>query len=271
MLARIRDRFTRRYWTVPLCLAVTLFLTSEGGNLLNAQPRRTARVISDADLYRGIFFADGPVADLIPEIRDNLKISNVVNDRTVLRAFRGLHARIIAQIAQTYPAFLSSFGQAMRSGDHLRIDRALEDAAVVTIQAISEMPEIEQLRAEMQDDPGLRGRLLAAIQRTEGADGLSSGEIEKALDLVLADSQNLKDDEDPQGLSIVSLLGWVAAVVAAITVAVLLSYGAVLNVAVAINYWKWKPFKDSEPKTDLFREQLIDSVAVTFGPVSPSF
>ena len=273
MLRKTRFTFARSAWMLPLCLLVALFLVFEGGNLLFAQGTPPP-AFSDADLYRGIFLADGPVADFVPEIRDELRLSNLTEDSDVLRAVRSLHDRIIRKLEETRPGFLRAFGASMRSGDHLEIDRALEEAAVVTTEALSHMPEIAELRKEMKEDPTLRDHLLEEMKRTEGADKLPPGEIEKALDLLLAESLESKGSESLHVIeaSIVALIVAVAAVVAAITVVAAQSYALVLNVAGAVNFaaalvawkWVWAQRTQNLQEASLFREQLIDSVAKSF-------
>ena len=111
----------------------------------------TARSYSGEELLLGVFFMDGPVAELFPELIDEIRernrdrlsdeernegeriLSQVPDpselsdeDRAKLDA---IEARILARISAEDPTFFDRFAEDMQSGDHFLVDAALGEAA----------------------------------------------------------------------------------------------------------------------------------------------
>jgi hypothetical protein len=81
-------------------------------------------------LFIGLFFGLGPVADLFPEI---WKTFHPAQD-TVRAAL--LAERVLVRIRLRDPGFFSRFEADLLSGDHLRIERSLDEASRLTLSAL---------------------------------------------------------------------------------------------------------------------------------------
>ena len=282
MLGRSRTLFGRPLFLVPLCAVFLGFIVLEDSGLA-APARPPAPEFSGTELYRGIILAHGPVAGLIPEIRDQLLPPRFVQDRQLRRAIEMFQDRLIEEIGLTHPQFFGGFAAAMRSGDHLAVQEGLESAGRVTLETLSNMHEVAALRVALREDPGRMRGLLDALRQSPGAAEIDDATIQRAIELAVARGlDQVEAPQDPYTVdsSVVVVLVAVAAIVAAITVVLAQSYAAVLNIAGAVNValaivaWSWvyTPGGGGDGKRmkaisrlPLQREQMVDSIVLAFG------
>ncbi len=78
-------------------------------------------------LFEGIYFSDGPVANEIQVLRDN-SFKKMVKDRNVLAAARRFQQELIDRITINHPTFYDEFGKQIATRDHKKILSALERA-----------------------------------------------------------------------------------------------------------------------------------------------
>ncbi len=100
-------------------------------------------------LYRGIMLLHGPVADAIPEIRDNLKLENFQTSPKTLATVRRAEDKIVALVRSSKPEFFDAFKAQMESGDHLVIQKGLWDAGLVTQAAVDGLPGTKAAKARL--------------------------------------------------------------------------------------------------------------------------
>lgn len=279
MVCRYRRLFVRSWFLIPLCAVFLGFVVLDGTGFA-APARPAAPEFSGMDLYRGIILAHGPVAGLIPEIRDQLVPPGLLQDRQLRRAMEMFQDRLIEEIALTHPKFFDEFAAAMRSGDHLAVQDGLDNAARVTLDTLSGMHEVAALRAALKEDPGRMRGFLDALKQNPGAAGIDDATLQKAIELAIARGIDQGDTQDPPSgdTSVVVVLVAVAAIVAAITIALAQSYAAALNIAAAVNVavvavaWTWVYATSSDGKRrkaasrlPLSREQMVDSIVLALG------
>jgi cannibalism toxin, SdpC family len=104
--------------------------------------------LTGEQLYRGIILAEGPVADLLPELRDNMKMENFISDKGQLAEISKANDQVIETMKKLSPGFFDTFKKDIQSGDHLRIRGALESALKVTQAALSTMPGLGDVEKE---------------------------------------------------------------------------------------------------------------------------
>jgi SdpC family antimicrobial peptide len=272
---------THRLASSPFVLTLVAALFSYGLVLpgLGARPKTPVETYSGEDLYRGILLAYGPVVERIPEIRDHIRPSFDGGNPRLLRAVELFQDQLIDALGARHPGFFDAFGAAMRSGDHLRIQETLLDAARITLETLRQSPSIKTVGRDLRDDPDRVKALLKSLRANPGLEGTTDAELMQAVEAVVslsvADQEAGFDDPYTVDSSIVAVLVAVAAIVAAITVVAASSYAAVLNVAGAVNFYlavvaTTSTYVTSGPKLtpegmSLLQEQLIDSIALTFG------
>ena len=270
----------KRFRVLTTLATLILFTSTDSSRLwaeaAELQPRAAARKpFSGEDIYRGVFLGHGPVARLLPEVRNRFAMDNYdlrPEERATVRRF---HDRLIAALAAD-PTFFDRLQRSFTSGDHLVIERSLDWAGERTLHALPSIPEISELRRAIERDPKLLTELNDSIRRAQAGERLDPKALEAAI--ALAVNQSLATTSTTTSpytaaSSIVVVLVAVAAVVAAITVLALQSYAAVLNVAAAVSFAVAvvAVVKIAVPRRrkavaaidsgNLLREQLVDSIA----------
>jgi len=267
----------------PFVLTLTAALLTYGlvvPGVAAARPRTPPPIASGEDLYRGIIFADGPVADLLPEIRDQIRPSLDRGNPRLQRAVALFQDQLIDALARRDPAFFTTFEGAMRSGDRLRIREALHGAARLTVETLRESPAVKAVGRDLRADPGKVKALLTSLRSNPGLEAATDADLLRAVESVVSltvdDPGSAIENPYTGDCSIVAVLVAVAAIVAAVTIVAASSYAAVLNVAGAVNFYlavvaTTYTYVTSGPKQivpegmTLLHEQLVDSIAVTFG------
>jgi SdpC family antimicrobial peptide len=89
---------------------------------------------SDRQIFEGVMFGAGPVANLLPEARDHLRPELYARSPDELNAMADARASIIEAIERAQPGFLAAFASAARSGDPAQVQMMIDRA----IRAISE-------------------------------------------------------------------------------------------------------------------------------------
>ena len=247
---------------IAATFAMTLIIGTGDAFARERDGRERVAQLSAEDYYRGIFLGQGPVAERIPAIRENLTIDPSKHDPRVMRVIRDFQARLIDSIEASDPTFMPRFAAAMRSGDHFAIDAAIGDGARATVNAMQEMPEIIALRHQIQNDPQYANRLIEQIRNSSG-NKADEAQLRQALNLLVAGTTL---DGPVTNHAFVVALAVVAAVVAATYLAVVHAVAGAFSVALAgvlaVEFAAWTPWnKDMLSSEGLFREQLVDAIA----------
>lgn len=126
-----------------------------------SEPTAPSAVVSYSGeaFFRGVFFGDGPVGAMLPEVWQGRQLEGF--GRTTAEAARvaALREEIVADVRSADPGLFERFGAAMRSGRHVHIERALDEAG-------------ERLAATVQRlavaDPTLRPRVTTGVAAEAG-------------------------------------------------------------------------------------------------------
>lgn len=141
MLAR---RLRRRFAKGLSLLLVLCLLTPTANAATGASHDRagSAHRYNGRELVVGLFFGQGPVAKLLPELWSDAP-PMTDHDRDIME-------RVLSRIERTSPTFFSEFESAIYSRDHFQIQRALEKAAQLIMKAFEEegvnLPDDEEYR-----------------------------------------------------------------------------------------------------------------------------
>lgn len=93
---------------------------------------RLPYVFDGETLFRGLFFGQGPVAALFPEITERLKAINptIQTDQFI--------AQVIARLRQHDRSYFDRLAAGLQSGDHLTIEATMDHASKVFLKALQE-------------------------------------------------------------------------------------------------------------------------------------
>lgn len=148
------NTYTPRYSTIGcwlLCLLVLLLCTS-----FNAAAKSSTAyplAYSGETLFRGIFLADGPVAEVIPEIKD-LRHRRYVKDRKLLEQIQSIHDGIVATVKQKYPAYMPGLEQAVASKNPVKINQKIKEGKTILKEVLESMgfqPDVRAMHAALED------------------------------------------------------------------------------------------------------------------------
>lgn len=92
-----------------------------------ASTAQNAYPYSGQEVFEGVYFKDGPVAQKIAILRNN-SFRNHITDRDQLKAADHFQAQVMKRIAQDNPAFFSEFGTQISTRNHVKVMGALESA-----------------------------------------------------------------------------------------------------------------------------------------------
>ncbi len=91
---------------------------------------RTGKDYSSAELFKGIFFAKGEVADELANIKNSYSyhlIKNLTQEQTV--QYESEIEAVMEEITQKYPTYLEDFKKNIESGSHILITETIEEGA----------------------------------------------------------------------------------------------------------------------------------------------
>ena len=160
-MQRIAQRFG------AACLALTMLgttacQTEDGSDGVNEE----RRAFTGEQVFEGVFFGEGPVAGLVPELfevdpelldeTDREQAHRTLADDRTTPAERAqvreqltkdakyieLKSSLFSGINEVDPTFMERFGEALQSGDHLEIDAMLDESVIVIGNAKDAHPEV---------------------------------------------------------------------------------------------------------------------------------
>jgi SdpC family antimicrobial peptide len=128
------NQFTRSFFERGLAvLLASLMLYTGSAVPVTAQPLATTQPANyDGEtVFRGVLLDDGPVAKLFPEIWENPTVvgyrDQAMQAGSEEQAAAG-RQEVIAALRAQDPSFFDRFGKEMQSGDHIRIQQAMNEA-----------------------------------------------------------------------------------------------------------------------------------------------
>lgn len=143
--------------------------TDDGGDGMDS-PRESLAPFDGREVFTGIFFVDGPVAKLLPELVTDIRQQGIESDDDAelerLRAqfprptevdgevraeIDEFEARVLAAIDAADPTFFARFAEDMQSGDHFRVDAGLAEGAQALEAAVA--AEYGMSLTELRQDP----------------------------------------------------------------------------------------------------------------------
>ncbi len=83
---------------------------------------------SDREIFEGVVFGVGPVAQLVPEAREQLRPEIYVHDTGELASMTAVRAALLASIERAEPGLVAEFARVARGGDPAAIRAMLQRA-----------------------------------------------------------------------------------------------------------------------------------------------
>lgn len=272
--ARSVNRSFRIPRLIPLALLCGVLLAGMGCKETQdaaSDEEEEAVVYTGQELFRGLVLGDGPVAEEVETVREYWMAGKMVDSDEKLRSLRDAHDRMLAQIAERDSAYFDEFREAILSGDRPRIAEALQEGAVVSTQALSQLEEMQEFRQALREDPEMIDQMVERVRAAEDVSPEEAGQLKEFM-TAFAQGELQPDRMEVFPVGTVAAVTAVTAAAVAHTAAAAVNYAGAINVAVAVNVTFWvnaipqgrpAPFGGQEP--GLLREQMVEEVATKFG------
>ncbi len=95
---------------------------------------------SDREIFEGVVFGVGPVAQVVPEARDQLRPEIYAQNADELASMAQVRAALLASVERAEPGLVGEFARVARSGDPAAIRAMLERATEAVNAAADERP-----------------------------------------------------------------------------------------------------------------------------------
>jgi SdpC family antimicrobial peptide len=109
------------------------------------EPAANVGQLDGKTIFRGLFFGDAPVGQMLPEIWSRVSIEDPSWTDEQRQALASLKQELIAEMERADPTFFERFRVATTSGDHVRIKRALAEGGAHLTTAAKVRMESERL------------------------------------------------------------------------------------------------------------------------------
>jgi SdpC family antimicrobial peptide len=234
ILQIIQRKAANLYLVLPLIALITFM-----GYETKANPMSVT--YSSEELFKGIFFAEGPVATHIPEL-EGLHISNFITDGAQLRNAVQFQHSIYEEVRRANNAVIDGLTSAVNSKNLVQIERAIEQATDAMLTAVNTLTS-EDVRAAVENEVAVMD---ASIGQEMG-EGSTQEDFDQAVKNYLRGMFSSKANADYQAL--------------------LLYLVAVFAIAVYAAFYYYKVSKTKTVSAmygqdnDLYKEQLILSIS----------
>ena len=209
-------------------------LTAEDGESIVGGA--SAIALSGEDIFRGIAMGEGDVAMMIPEIRDTNAIDHESLSEEASAGLKDFNGELIEVIRSTQPSFFDDFGEMMSSGNHITVMEGLDKAGAVLLDAVYEIPEVQELIIRIEEEPEYVDYLVADLDDVDTI--YTEDDIKQMLYLFAAGDIYDRDPSDEVGTQFITITAgpaafWAAFIhtVGAVHIAVVLTVGYQAGIA----------------------------------------
>ena len=225
--------------------------------ILNSKTDSSEIKYSGEELYKGIFFAKGEVAEVVPAIKNSISYFQVqqLTEKTA-KAMDNNMINVMEEIDRKNPTFFDEFKKSIATKDHLIIEESLKDATELLYETSLELLLSEQDQSDLKK----------IIDRIDLNNHLNS---DGSINYVSLRKEILKDFKVDNNEKAASLFAGVVFVAAA--------YVLVVHAAAAMTYvavaWVVESYaaidkaktvtKGKVPKGALTMEMMVDDLATS--------
>lgn len=98
--------------------------STSDNNILPNKNQLNNTKFSDIDVFKGVMFLEGPVADMLPSFKE-LNFRNYLKNESDIEKIKSFQTTLIAYINTNNPSFLSKFRKDITSGDYYKVKNIL--------------------------------------------------------------------------------------------------------------------------------------------------
>ena len=187
-------------------------------------------------LVRGILLLEGPAANAIPELRE----LTFTGELSASEALHNFNDKVINQIKRDQPSFIESFATRINSRQHQQIGAALEDGQAVVSAAIRKINSTAKMSPEAEAVAAEISQKMEAASSYADAAAIANKYVQNKY----------RSNQDAAARAADTA---VAIAVESVAIAVAVEY--------YFRFWFWPEEISNIAQNDLYREQLIGSIA----------
>ena len=175
IIQKIHRSLSHSFFIIPLCLLV-LFVTTSA----KAHPAMSTADYSGEELFRGIYFAQGPVADQISMLKA-FDINRFVKDAAKKREITTFQNNVVAKIAKDHPSFLTELQASVNSRNNFKIKNTLLKGNEILLSVSSALSGTER---DLKKEAAFKEELGKKVDLNKA----SAAEIGSALEEMAAEA-----------------------------------------------------------------------------------
>jgi SdpC family antimicrobial peptide len=264
----------RRITALLVIVSVIAFVARPSLLASSAAEQGKRQKYSGEKIFRGLLFGEqGPIAEMFPQIWKNPQVVEQMKSEKRMQHWNEFKERVVRELKNRDQTFFDRFGEAMQSGDHIKIVDGLNEAGTLIRQALT---EAEQAAANKGMAPTnskkqtakAGGPIMVKAAMSQPQDPTTTCEYGICVTeddygvTVFEDAAN-PQDVTANACSAVAVCA-LALLVAVWKWAVLVDVAAVVFVAaVVVAVWKWKYTYNRMEISDtqyLFQDMLVEDV-----------
>ncbi|MGB4776293.1 MAG: hypothetical protein WBP45_14050 [Daejeonella sp.] len=243
---------------LALVLVCSILLVSCKKNTEIFVPKATS-----TEVFRGIFFAEGKVANLIPELSE-FQLGNFTDDKNVLTKAYELHSIILKSFEKKYPGYIDAFHAKILTHDHLIIQAALQDGSKKLQTVLQNYYDLLS-NDKKTEVVALQKKIVNSLE-SNGINKNNPKEVTafiknylKDNDMVNAKSVKINGNNAETAVQKEEALVAVVVLVAAAAVALAVVVWSVAAVVEGVVFWTTQA--TSNPSDSLLQEQMVNSIS----------
>lgn len=213
------------------------------------------------EIFRGIFFAEGPVVKAIPELSD-FELKNFTNDKKILDEAYKNHSIIIENFKSEYPGYIETFASKILSHNPIIIQTTLKDGAgklqLILKRYYESLPNEERSMLKK-----IQGEMMTSLAKS-GINKTNPHEVAEFMKQTLEGNKSLEILNKKRRTELKaseksnSQEGVVIALAAAVALAVVV--WSVAAVVEGVVLWTVQKNENNSESDNLLQEQLVNSI-----------
>ncbi len=192
-------------------------------NSISGRLEQTVKSYSGEELFRGIFMAEGEVANKL-SIFDKMPIRHQLQQDSKLQQKYKKEVDVIMEVIEKeHPEFFSNFQKDITSGNITIVEKTIKNGAKILIETLKPMPKYEKIFAKVNEEIDV-----AEITKADGT--LDTEKLQAILD-----KQKLEESFNPQCAIVTFEFG--IYVLAVMDFGIVWNIGVLINVGGLVNVW----------------------------------
>lgn len=224
--------------------------TSSVNNAL-AEIKKSGKSVSTEELFKGIFFAEGRVIDLIPTLKE-FEIKNLTTNSKVIEEYKKMQNEVYVKISTEHPQLLKQFDEKIKSGNQVEVQEILSEVSQIVRDVINQITNCNKNIANLD----LKDDFFKELNKS----GINKNDVKA----IAAFTKNYLAVKDAEGNSLQTSVPVVAVAAMGPVIVVAIVAAAVVIIYSAVAFWgsdDESSFANVNKANSLHNTQIVDEIA----------